>query len=94
MSLLSENIIPGNHGKIFGTDAMEENDLIEIKTSLLTLEGINEVILNTEIFPKFTIYTDQIVSLEDIEHKVKSVGFHAIPKRRLNCSSYMPLKHN
>jgi hypothetical protein len=28
MSLLS-NIIPGNHG--FGTDAMEENDLIEIK---------------------------------------------------------------
>jgi hypothetical protein len=28
---------------------MEENDLIEIK-SLLTLEGINEVILNTEIF--------------------------------------------
>jgi hypothetical protein len=38
MSLLSENIIPGNHGKIFGTDAMEENDLIEIKTSLLTLE--------------------------------------------------------
>jgi hypothetical protein len=49
MSLLSENIIPGNHGKIFGTD-MEENDLIEIKTSLLTLEGINEVILNTEIF--------------------------------------------
>ncbi|MFT4983875.1 MAG: copper chaperone CopZ [Flavobacterium sp.] len=81
MSLLSENIIPGNHGKIFGTDAMEENDLIEIKTSLLTLEGINEVILNTEIFPReFTIYTDQIVSLADIEHKVKSVGFHAIPK--------------
>jgi hypothetical protein len=35
---------------------MEENDLIEIKTSLLTLEGINEVILNTEIFLReFTI---------------------------------------
>jgi hypothetical protein len=49
---------------------MEENDLIEIKTSLLTLEGINEVILNTEIFEReFTIYTDQIVSLEDIEHR-------------------------
>jgi TRAP-type mannitol/chloroaromatic compound transport system permease small subunit len=59
---------------------MEENDLIEIKTSLLTLEGINEVILNTEIFRGNLQYTDQIVSLEDIEHKVKSVGFHAIPK--------------
>lgn len=81
MSLLSQNIIPGNHGKTFGTNAMKENDLIEIKTSLLELEGINEVILNTEIFPReFTIYTTQIVSIEDIENKVKSVGFHAIPK--------------
>jgi hypothetical protein len=56
MSLLSENIIPGNHGKIFGTDAMEENDLIEIKTSLLTLEGINEV-FSTLKFPEiYNIY--------------------------------------
>jgi hypothetical protein len=32
-------------------------------------------------FPReFTIYTTQIVSIEDIENKVKSVGFHAIPK--------------
>jgi hypothetical protein len=37
MSLLSENIIPGNQGEIFGTNAIEENDLIRIKTSLLTL---------------------------------------------------------
>jgi hypothetical protein len=68
MSLLSENIIPGNHGKIFGTDAMEENDLIEIKTSLLTLEGINEV-LNTEIFEGIYNIYGPIVSLEDIEHR-------------------------
>jgi hypothetical protein len=39
MSLLSENIIPGNHGKIFGTDAMEENNLIEIKTDLINIRG-------------------------------------------------------
>jgi hypothetical protein len=81
MSLLSQNIIPGNHGKIFGTNAMEEKDLIEIKASLLKLEGIDDVILNTEVFPReFTVYTNQIVSLADIENKVKSVGFHAIPK--------------
>ncbi len=81
MSLLSENIIPGNHGKVFGTNAMEEKDLIEIKASLLELEGINDVILNSEIFPReFTVHTNKIVSLEDIENKVKSVGFHAIPK--------------
>ncbi|MEZ7497822.1 heavy-metal-associated domain-containing protein [Flavobacterium sp. Arc3] len=81
MSLLSQNIIPGNHGKIFGTNAMEEKDLIEIKNSLLELEGINDVIVNIEIFPReFTVHTKQIVSLTDIENKVKSVGFHAIPK--------------
>ncbi|CAM3022039.1 heavy-metal-associated domain-containing protein [Flavobacterium frigoris] len=81
MSLLSENIIPGNHGKIFGTNAMEENDLTAIKNSLLELEGIVDIILNTEIFPReFTVHTDKIVSLSDIENKVKTVGFHAIPK--------------
>jgi hypothetical protein len=80
MSLLSENIIPGNHGKIFGTDAMEENDLIEIKTSLLTLEESMKLFSTLKFSEGIYIYTDQIVSLEDIEHKVKSVGFHAIPK--------------
>jgi len=27
MSLLSENIIPGNHGKVFGTNAKDQKDL-------------------------------------------------------------------
>jgi hypothetical protein len=31
MSLLSQNVIPGNHGKTLGTNAMEENDLKAIK---------------------------------------------------------------
>jgi hypothetical protein len=31
MSLLSQNVIPGNHGKTFGTNAMEENDLKQLK---------------------------------------------------------------
>lgn len=81
MSLLSENVIPGNHGKTFGTNAMEENDLTAIKNSLLELEGIVDIILNTGVFPReFTVHTNQIVSLADIEHKVKTVGFHAIAK--------------
>jgi hypothetical protein len=33
MSLLSQNVIP-NHGKTFGTNAMEENDLKAIKIAL------------------------------------------------------------
>ncbi len=81
MSLLTENIIPGNHGKIFGTNAIEDLDLLAIKSSLLELDGIKKVVFNTEIFPReFTVHTSKIVSIGDIENKVKSVGFHAIPK--------------
>lgn len=31
MSLITENIIPGKQGEIFGPNAMNENDLAEIK---------------------------------------------------------------
>jgi hypothetical protein len=81
MGLLSKNVIPGNHGKTFGTDAKKEADLLEIKTSLLQIEGIIDVLLNTTIFPReFTVHTNKIVAINDIENKVKKVGFHAVPK--------------
>jgi hypothetical protein len=81
MSALKDNVIPGNHGEIFGTNAMKESDLMEIKTSLLKLDGIKDVLLNIEIFPReFTVHTSKMVAISDIENKVKSVGFHAIPK--------------
>lgn len=81
MSLLTENVIPGNHGKTFGTNAIEDLDLLAIKSSLLELDGIKKVIFNTDIFPReFTVHTSKIVSIGDIENKVKSAGFHAIPK--------------
>ena len=81
MSLLSENVIPGNHGRIFGTNAKEDSDLFEIKTYLLKLDGVKNVELNLEVFPReFTIYTTKMILVSDIENRVKSVGFHAIPK--------------
>lgn len=81
MSILTDNVIPGNHGKIFGTNAIKDLDLLEIKTSLMELDGIKEVILNTEVFPReFTIHTSKMITIDAIENKVKSIGFHAIPK--------------
>jgi hypothetical protein len=81
MSLIDDNVIPGNHGKIFGTNANETNDLLEIKNILMELDGVVDVIVNDAIFPKeFTIHTDKLVTIKAIEEKVKSVGFHAIPK--------------
>lgn len=81
MSILTENVIPGNHGKIFGTNAIKDLDLLEIKASLQKLDGIKDVILNTDVFPReFTVHTRKIVAVSTIENQVRSVGFHAIPK--------------
>lgn len=84
MSLINDNVIPGNHGKIFGTNANESSDLAIIKKRLLELDGISNIVLNESIFPKeFTVLTDKLVTIEAIEEQVKSTGFHAIPKSSL-----------
>ncbi len=81
MSLLSENIIPGNCGKVFGTNAKDPKDLQRIKNKVLPLKGIKDVKINLEVYPReFTVYTSKLVKVEDIEEKVKLTGFHAIPK--------------
>ena len=81
MDLLSKNVIPGNYGKIFGTNAVVEKDLIKMKNALLNIHGVKDIIINMEIFPKeFTVYTSTLVKVEDIENEVKRFGFHAIPK--------------
>jgi len=81
MSLLSENVIPGNHGQVFGTDAKTEEELNKIKTSILTVDGIKDALINMEIFPReITVHTSKIVEITTIEKAVNKVGFHAIPK--------------
>ena len=81
MSLLSENVIPGNHGKIFSTNAKDSKSLLKIKKVISQLEGVKEVILNEDEFPReFIIHTSKLVSVESIENEVKKLGFHAIPK--------------
>jgi len=82
MSLLSENVIPGNHGKVFGTNAKNHTNMEKIKTALLKIAGIKDVLTNEDIFPlEFTVHTTKIVSVKEIEDAVISVGFHAIPKQ-------------
>jgi hypothetical protein len=81
MSLLSENVIPGNHGKVFETNVIDNYDLQRIKDKLLLLDGIKDVLINAKVFPKeFTIHTTKLVSIKDIETIVLSLGFHAIEK--------------
>lgn len=81
MGLLNENIIPGNHGKVFGTDAKFTKDLERIKAKILELKGIKTVLLNLEVYPReFTIHTSKLITVADVEKKVMATGFHAIPK--------------
>ncbi|WP_166384737.1 heavy-metal-associated domain-containing protein [Polaribacter sp. 11A2H] len=81
MSLITKNVITGNHGKVFETNAKENHDLEKIKDKLSSLDGIKDVIINAEVFPKeFTVHTTELVNIKEIESVVKSLGFHAIPK--------------
>ena len=81
MSLWSENVIPGNHGKVFGTNAKKHKNLERIKNKILTVKGVKDVMIDEEKFPKeFTIYTTSLVQVKDIEDAVALTGFHAIPK--------------
>ncbi len=81
MSLLSENVIPGNHGKIFETNATEQLHLEKIKKVISEVVGVKNVTINIEIFPReITVYTSSLVSVEHIESVVVDSGFHVIPK--------------
>jgi copper chaperone CopZ len=85
MSLLSENVIPGNHGKIFETNAIQHTDLIKIKDAITNIDGIKDVVIEEDVFPKqLTIHTTFLVSVKDIEDAVIDTGFHAIPKSLLD----------
>lgn len=81
MSFLSENIIPGNHGKVFGTNAKSKQEMEKIKSAILNIDGIVDVIINDDVFPlEFTIHSSKIIKIDDIENVVIETGFHAIPK--------------
>lgn len=81
MSLLTDNVIPDNYGKLFGTNAIEEEDLLYIKERLLELDGVKKVVIDKEVFPReFTVYTSKMVAVSTIEDLVQLIGFHAIPQ--------------
>ncbi len=81
MSYLTKNIIPGDHGKVFSTDAKKEKDLLKIKKAILKIPGIKDVHVDMGVFPiEIAIQTKSVVSVETVENEVKRFGFHAIPK--------------
>lgn len=85
MGLFNENVLPGETGKKFRTDAKEPQDLEKIAERVLEIDGVHDVGINTEVFPvEFTIHANDfsIVSIKDIEDAARKSGFHLIPKSK------------
>lgn len=81
MTIVSENVIPGNHGKVFGTNAENRTSLNNIKKAILRVDGIRDVIIDEKVFPiELTVHTSQVVKIKEIQDAAISVGFHVIPK--------------
>ncbi|MCB9224203.1 MAG: heavy-metal-associated domain-containing protein [Crocinitomicaceae bacterium] len=84
MSYLSENVIPGSHGKTFGTNAKTGKELEKILHALINIGGIKDIIIKTDTYPReFTIHSSTVIAVREIQNKIRSAGFHAIPKRML-----------
>ena len=87
MSLLSENVIPGNHGKVFETNAENQEDLHKIKKRLLSLEGIQDVLISSDAMPKeITVHNSEIVKVDTVKDAIREIGFHALSKRLFDLS--------
>ena len=91
MSLLSEQIIPGDSGRVFITNASSASDLKRIRQAVLRVDGVEDVIIAEEVFPReFIIHTNKLVSVTDIENAVKPMKFHLIPKGVFTWQSQEP----
>lgn len=81
MSFISENVIPGNHGKVFETNATEHQQLVKIKKAIGSLKGVRSVEINEKTFPKeITVLADALVKVKEIEEAIIKTGFHSTPK--------------
>ncbi len=80
MSLIGDNVIPGDHGRVFIVDINELRDFEEVKEKLLKIYGVKDVIYNHEIFPReITIHSYNLVKVKEIQDEVRHKGFHAVP---------------
>ena len=84
MSTISQNIIVGDNGRIFETNAKSSHELQIVKDAILSLKGVTSVHFDEVKYPvEFKIVTFLAVKIKDIEEVVILKGFHAIPKTLL-----------
>ncbi len=81
MNVLTENVIPGNHGRIFGTNASSDEEMDKIKSFLTKVDGVKDVVIVEGVFPReFIVHTTKLLSVVIIEDVVNRLQLHTIPK--------------
>jgi len=81
MSLVSENLIPGIHGKIFETNAKEPAELERMKAAILKISGIKSISINNTTFPvELTVHVSKLIAIKTVEDAVIKAGLHIVEK--------------
>ncbi|TYC16184.1 heavy-metal-associated domain-containing protein [Bizionia gelidisalsuginis] len=81
MTVITENVIPGNHGRIFTTNASSEAEMEELKSIVEKIDGVKDVVLIKEVYPKeFIVHTTKLIKNNVIEKAVNELKIKAIPK--------------
>ncbi len=80
MGMIKDNVIPGDHGRVFMVDINNEKDFEEVREKILRIEGVKDVLYDAKVFPKeMTIHSLNLVKVTDIQDAVRQQGFHAVP---------------
>lgn len=80
MTFISEHIIPGNYGKTFTTNVNDPAEKSHLEQVILQVEGVKSIIFE-DVFPlEFTIHTNEVVNITELQNKVKDLGYHVIAK--------------
>lgn len=81
MTFISENIIPGNYGKKFTTDIESPTEKSKLKAAIMQIDGVKDMFFEEDVFPlEFTVHTNKVVSISDIQHKATELEYHVFAK--------------
>lgn len=81
MGVIEENVIPGNHGKVFKVDIEDEFEFSDVQETVMQLDGVKDVLFDDGVFPhEIIVHTNELVKITDVQRAVKKHGFNAIPE--------------
>ena len=81
MDATQENVIPGNHGKVFVVDIEDEFKFSDVQETVMQLDGIKDVLFDDEVMPhEMIIHTEDLVKVSDVQAAVKKHGYDAVPE--------------